>query len=232
MKKLLGLFLILSLLLCFFSCKEEAATGAKQTDFISLEMEVYGTLDPALLSSPVISLPKELAITNTDDEQAPTAAEEDMRHATEDALLAYLLSVYTPKALPVSDVTYNFSALGNYYASLMAWEHEIRASWGEADGISRSLGGYLAKTWELDSPFATYGALLEEAKAITQESLTVTAAFFALGLSLSEAEVAALTLSLAEEDPTVLSDPAYVRNLLLWEKTMDTLASRARIVWI
>lgn len=151
------------------------------------------------------------------------AAEEEYSHALDSALLSYLLSVFTPTAYPEEDLNYNFSALYNYYDSLRTYESGIVTAYGNPADVPKTLGAYLARTYGLSSPVEGFAHLAQEARELTLANMAVAAAYHTLALSYTEAELAALTERVCAEDATAVRDPAYLRNLLLFEKVSDAL---------
>jgi hypothetical protein len=201
------------------SVREEQIPTALTADYI---LDTLGWQTELTESDEVVA-----AFRHELEEELQEAAEEDLRHALEDEALAYLCSVYTPTALPAQDLLYNLQALTNYYEAARLTENSILSLWADTNDGCGELGSYLARTYSLSTPLEGFAYLVSEAQSLTQENLTVAAAFHALALTISEQELATLTEALAELDSTVLSDPAYVRNLCLYEKLMDALLAPA-----
>ena len=139
-------------------------------------------------------------------EEWQAAKEEDLHHAKEDALLSYLASLYTPISYPTHDLTYNLTALVNYYEGCREYDNQILTTWGSGEDTSPSLSHYLMRTYGEDNPLDAISCLVEEAQELTRENMMVAAAFHALSLSL----------------PTPSSDP-YENNLAMYDLTLSTL---------
>ena len=142
-------------------------------------------------------------------EEWETAMEEDLSHAKEDAILAYLLSIYEPTAYPSYDLSYNLTALIKYYEACRLYDNQILENWADPQDASPSLSHYLMRTYSLSTPLDALSRLTEEALTLTEENMAVATAFHTLDLTLSSPS----------------SDP-HQNNLALYDLTLQTLLSR------
>ena len=181
-----------------------------------------------------ISDPEEVVNTfvTTLKEEFILAYEEDVYHATEDALMAYLKGVYTPVALPMEDVSYHFHALLNYYETMRQYDNEILETWGSGEGISPTITDYLIRSFSCGA-IEGYQTLIEMAKGLTEENLVIAAAFHALGLTITQGEYEEMKTLLTEELGEV-PEEGYVNNVLMYEKTVAALldSNRIKIVYL